>query len=390
MRPTGRLHLGHYYGVLKRWVELQNTHDCFYFVADWHALTTGYQNARDLNESCYDLVIEWLACGIDPNQCHLFAQSWVKEHSELTLLLSMITPLPWLKRIPSYKDQIEMHNDHSLDTLGFLSYPLLQAADILLYKASVVPVGEDQIAHIEFAREVARRFNFLYGSGDTMVEKTEEILASLSAKKREELLEGRRLYREQGSLSALDKVRALVSMLPNLRVSDSERLLGFVEGSGQKILVEPNADLLPQARFLGNDGKKMSKSLDNTLPLRSEPRVIKEYFLQMPTDPARKMRSDPGDPDKCQVWDYHQAISSEETKKELNQACRKATIGCVDCKKNLIESVGEDLAPIREKINELSEGRDSIRDIVKQGSQVARKNASETMQQIRDVLQLPR
>lgn len=388
MRPTGRLHLGHYYSVLKHWVALQHTQDCYFFVADLHALTTEYEKPQSVSELTISMISEWIACGIDPDQCVLFVQSWVREHAELQLLLSMITPLSWLERIPSYKDQLENQKGKSLDTLGFLSYPLLQTADILLYKANVVPVGADQIAHIEFAREVARRFNYLFGGGELLQEKTEDLLSEMKPVIREAVLKGRKRYREFGDFEALQQTRTIIFEQTSLTVSDRERLLGFLEGSGQKILPEPEASILPQAKFLGLDGKKMSKSAGNTILLNEHEKGIEYAFSKMPTDPARKLRSDPGNPDNCPVWEYHMAVSNEETKKEINLACRKATIGCVDCKKKIAKSVNQDIAIIRDKIIELEDRKDTIRDILKQGTIKATHQASETMEQIRGVFHL--
>ena len=388
MRPTGSLHLGHYFGVLMHWKELLNQHSCYFFVADWHALTTDYECPKDINEHAINLVSGWIASGIDPNHCNLFVQSWVKEHAELYLLLSMITPISWLERIPSYKDQIENMKDKSLDTVGFLSYPVLQAADILLYKAELVPVGKDQVPHIEFARELARRFNFLYSSGDELNEQVEDILVSMPTTLRERYLAARRLYREQGNESELAKVTELIKNQKSFTVSDRERLLGYFDGGGQKILPEPDESLLPQAKLLGLDGKKMSKSLGNTIPLASNPNEIAAAFASMPTDPARVKRNDPGNPHNCPVFDYHEVASTPEEIKEIVEGCTTAKIGCVDCKAKLSKTINFKLEPVRASLANMSDNRDTVRDILKEGSEKARSHASETIAQLRDVMKL--
>lgn len=276
MRPTGRLHLGHYHGVLKNWVRLQQEHECFFFVADWHALTTHYEDPQILSRSVWDLVVDWLACGVNPSLAKIFVQSRIMEHAELHLLLSMITPLGWLERVPTFKDQQEQLKERDLATYGFLGYPLLQSADILIYKASGVPVGEDQVAHVEITREVARRFNHMFGREPGFEEKTEAAAAKMGKKNAKLYHTLRKRYQEQGDGEALEVARALLQDQQNLTIADRERLFGYLDGSGRVILPEPQAMLTPTSKMPGLDGRKMSKSYGNTISLREDPQQVEQ------------------------------------------------------------------------------------------------------------------
>jgi tryptophanyl-tRNA synthetase len=304
MRPTGALHLGNYLGALKNWTELQYQYECYFFVADIHALTTGYEDTSELEGNVWEMVIDWLAAGLNPASSTLFIQSRVPEHSELHLLLSMITPLGWLERVPTYKDQQEQLKDKDLATYGFLGYPLLQSSDILLYKAAYVPVGEDQVAHVEITREVARRFNHVYGRERDFEAKVEKALKSLGSRNSTRYKELRRLYQEQGEQSALEKARALLEGNARLTLADRERLLGYLEGTGRSILIEPEALLTATPKVPGLDGRKMSKSYGNTIGLREDPDSVVKKLKAMQTDPARVRRTDPGDPDKCRCGTF--------------------------------------------------------------------------------------
>jgi tryptophanyl-tRNA synthetase len=319
MRPTGALHLGHYHGALKNWVSLQATHDCFFFVADWHALTTHYQHREDIEKNVYDMVVDWLAAGIDPEQATLFIQSRMPEHAELFTLLAMSTPSSWLERIPSYKAQIEENKE--LATFGFLGYPLLQAADILIYKAAYVPVGEDQTAHVEVTREVARRFNRIYSAQKT-------------------------------------------------------------------ILPEPQELLTETSRLPGLDGRKMSKSYGNAIAMRDEPQVVEEKIRTMPTDPKRVRRSDAGDPARCPVWPLHLLYTDEATRCSLEQGCRSAGIGCLDCKQPLIKAIQREQAPWRERANEYLANPKQVHWIVEVGTERARAVARKTLREVRSAMGL--
>ncbi len=383
MRPTGRLHLGHYHGVLKNWLELQHEYECFFFVADWHALTTEYENKDVIAENVWEMVIDWLAVGINPGMARLFIQSRVPEHAELHLLLSMITPLGWLERVPSYKDQQEKLREKDLDTYGFLGYPLLQSADILIYKAGLVPVGEDQVAHIELTREVARRFNHLYGREADFVARAEAAVKKMGKKNAKIYMELRKQYQEQGDQDALAKARALLEAQQNITLGDRERLFGYLEGEGKMILPEPQALLTPTPKMPGLDGQKMSKSYGNTIGLREDPAVVEKKLRTMPTDPARVRRTDPGDPEKCPVWGFHQIYSSEETRAWVMEGCRSAGIGCLDCKRPVIEAVLAEQAPIRERAEEFAGNPDVVRNILNEGCEAARDVARETMEEVR-------
>ena len=388
MRPTGLLHLGHYHGVLKNWLVLQHEYQCFFFVADWHALTTHYEEPSLIAESVWDMVVDWLAAGIDPGDTTLFIQSRIPEHAELHLLLSMITPLGWLERVPSYKDQQERLKERDLATYGFLGYPLLQSADILAYKAGMVPVGEDQVAHIELTREVARRFNFLYGREPGFEEKAVAAIRKLGKKNARLYEKLRRSFQEQGDDEALERARALLEDQQNISLGDSERLFGYLEGGGKVILPEPQALLTPAAKMPGLDGQKMSKSYDNFIGLREAPESVEKKLNTMPTDPARVRRTDPGDPSRCPVWQLHEVYSSEETKAWAAQGCRNAGIGCLDCKAPLVKSVLEEQAPIRERAVEFVERPDLVRSIISEGCDRARDVAKETLDDVRQAMGL--
>ena len=388
MRPTGRLHLGHYHGVLKNWLNLQNEYECFFFVADWHALTTEYEDPQVISESVWDMVIDWLAVGIDPGAAKIFIQSRVPEHAELHLLLSMCTPLSWLERVPSYKDQQEKLSNRDLTTYGFLGYPLLQTADILIYKAGNVPVGEDQVAHVELSREVARRFNYLYGREAGFEEKAEAAARKMGKKNNRLYHNLRKNYQEQGDVQALEKARALIEGQQNISIGDRERLIGYLEGGGKVILPEPQALLTPASKLLGLDGRKMSKSYGNTISLRENPVSVEEKIKTMQTDPNRVRREDPGDPGRCPVWNLHEVYSNDEVKDWVQTGCRSAGIGCLDCKGPLIDSILKEQSPIRERAREYQEDTETVRGIISEGCEAARGIARETIREVRQAMGL--
>lgn len=388
MRPTGRLHLGHYHGVLKNWVRLQHEYECYFFVADWHALTTHYEDPHSIGPHVWDMVIDWLAAGVDPGDAKLFIQSRVPEHAELHLLLSMFTPLGWLERVPTYKDQQEKLKERDLATYGFLGYPLLQSADILIYKAGLVPVGEDQVAHIELTREVARRFNFIYGREPGFEEKAEAAIGKMGKKNAKMYRDLRRRYQEQGEESALDTARALLETQQNLTLGDGERLFGYLEGGGKVILPEPQALLTPAAKMPGLDGQKMSKSYDNVIGLREDEESVARKLKTMPTDPARVRRTDPGDPAKCPVWQLHQVYSDESTREWVSNGCRTAGIGCLECKAPVIESVMVELKPLQERAREYEAQPELVRAIIAEGNDAARDTARETLEDVREAMGL--
>ncbi len=388
MRPTGRLHLGHYHGVLKNWVELQHELECFFFVADWHALTTHYEDPTLIPESTREMVIDWLAAGINPGSATLFVQSRVPEHAELHLLLSMITPLGWLERVPSYKDQQERLKEKDLATYGFLGYPLLQSADILIYKAGRVPVGEDQVAHVELTREVARRFNHIYGREPGFEEKAEEAKKKMGKKNAQLFDKLRRAYREQGDQESLGVARALLDSQGNITMADRERLFGYLEGGGRVILPEPMPLLTKASKMPGLDGQKMSKSYGNTIALRDEPADVEKALRTMPTDPARVRRTDPGEPGKCPVWQLHQVYSGDGVRDWVQQGCRSAGIGCIECKQPVIEAVQAELAPMRERAREYAAQPELVRNVINEGCERARDVARETMEEVRHAMSL--
>lgn len=388
MRPTGQLHLGHYHGVLKNWLTLQNKYECFFFVADWHALTTEYEDPHIISESIWDMVIDWLAVGVDPGAAKIFIQSRVPEHAELHLLLSMCTPLSWLERVPSYKDQQKKLSNKDLTTYGFLGYPLLQTADILIYKAGNVPVGEDQVAHVELSREVARRFNYLYGREAGFEEKADAAARKMGKKNNRLYQDLRKNYQERGDAQALEKARALIEVQQNISIGDRERLIGYLEGGGKVILPEPQALLAPTSKLLGLDGRKMSKSYGNTISLRENPVSVEEKIKTMQTDPNRVRREDPGDPGKCPVWNLHEVYSNDEVKDWVQTGCRSAGIGCLDCKGPLIDSILKEQSPIRERAREYQEDTETVRGIISEGCEAAREIARETIRDVRQAMGL--
>ena len=383
MRPTGQLHLGHYRGVLMNWTKLQHEYECYFFVADWHALTTHYEEREVIADSVFEMVVDWLACGIDPADARLFIQSRVPEHAELHLLLSMITPLGWLERVPSYKDQQERMGDRDLTTYGFLGYPLLQSADILIYRAGLVPVGEDQAAHVEMTREVARRFNHIFGREPDFEARVEAAVRKMGKRNARLFRDLRRRFQERGDEEARETALALLESQQNVSIGDRERLLGFLDGSGRAILPEPQVLLTPASRMPGVDGQKMSKSYGNTIELREEPDAVAAKLRRMPTDPARVRRSDPGDPDKCPVWQLHQIYSDDDCRAWVREGCRSAGIGCLDCKKPIIDAVLAELDPIRRRALDYAAEPDVVRSIIQAGCEEARDTARETMEDVR-------
>jgi tryptophanyl-tRNA synthetase len=388
MRPTGRLHLGHYHGVLKNWVKLQNEYPCLFFVADWHALTTAYDEPGTIENNAWEMVIDWLAAGVDPSQATLFIQSRVPEHAELHLLLSMMTPLGWLERVPTYKDQQEKLEHKDLSTYGFLGYPLLQSADILIYRANRVPVGEDQVPHIEFSREIARRFNHLYGREADFEEKARTAVKKLGAKRAKLYEELRTRFQQEGDHQALERAHALLEEAQNLSMGDRERLFGFLEGSSKMILVEPDALLTEAAKMPGLDGQKMSKSYNNTIALRESADSVTKKIRTMQTDPARVRRTDPGDPERCPVWQFHLVYSDESTKQWVQQGCRSAGIGCIECKHPVIDAVLKEQEPMHERAQAYIDDPTLVRNIIADGCERARKLANETMRDVREAVGL--
>ena len=392
MRPTGALHLGHYHGALKNWVRLQAEYDCYYFVADWHALTTHYEDRSVIEANVYDMVVDWLAAGLDPDRCTLFIQSRLPEHAELFTLLAMGTPLGWLERVPTYKDQMDKLKDRDLATYGFLGYPLLQAADILIYKATYVPVGEDQASHVELTREVARRFNHLYGRSSDFEAKVAGAIAKLSKDDARYLEKQRKAFGETGAAEALAKgegiVKKAAASVEGWTSDDSELLHGHLRGSGKTILVEPQALHTEVLRMPGLDGTKMSKSYGNAILMRDEPAVVEKKLRGMTTDPARVRRTDPGDPDKCPVWQLHKVYSDDATKDWVVKGCKSAGIGCLDCKQPVIDAVVREQQPWRERAEQYLSNPKQVQWIVEMGTERARTIARQTMKDVRGAMGL--
>ncbi len=388
MRPTGALHIGHFHGALKNWVRLQDEYPCFFFVADWHALTTHYETPEDIESSVWDMLVDWFAAGIDPNKATVFIQSRVPEHAELFLLLAMATPLGWLERVPTYKDQIERIKDRDLSTYGFLGYPLMQAADILIYRANMVPVGEDQVPHIEMTREIARRFNHLFGKEPGFEEKAKAAVKKLGSKRGKLYVELRNRYQEKGEEDALEQGRALLAASASLSMGDRERLFGYLEGSRRVILAEPEAELTETPKLPGLDGQKMSKSYGNALLMREEPKALTDKVRRMMTDPARMRLTDPGEPDRCPVWSLHEIYTTTEIRQWAANGCRSAGIGCLECKQPLIDAMLREQEEWRARAQPYLDDPSLLRSIVADGCDRAREAAQETMRDVREAMGL--
>ena len=388
MRPTGQLHLGNYHGALRNWVDLQYQYPCFFFVADWHALTTGYEDTSRLPEFTHEMVIDWLAAGLNPGVATLFVQSHVPEHAELHLLLSMITPLSWLERVPTYKDQQAELQEKDLATYGFLGYPLLQSADILLYRPGFVPVGEDQVAHVEITREVARRFNHLFGREADFENKAEKAVSELGGRNSSLYRQMRKKFQETGDAESLEKARALVTGNTRITVADRERLLGYLEGSSVAILPEPQVLLTEASKLPGLDGAKMSKSYNNAIAIREDRATLENKVKRMPTDPARAKRTDAGNPENCPVWQFHKIYSTDDTKKWVTKGCITAGIGCLECKQPIIDAILREQQPMFERAEKYLSQPKLVRDIVDAGTEKARITARATMHDVRAAMGL--
>ncbi len=388
MRPTGRMHIGHYHGALKNWVRLQEEYECLYFAADWHALTTHYDAPESIADSVWEMFVDWFAAGVNPTRATVFIQSRVPEHAELALLLGMITPVGWLERVPTYKDQQQKLADRDLANYGFLGYPVMQGADILIYRANMVPVGEDQVSHIELVRELARRFNFIYGREPGFEDKAKAAIKKLGAKKARRYAELRTAFQERGDTAALEAAKELLSETQNLAIADSERLFGYLEGTGRMVLPEPAPLLTETPKVPGLDGQKMSKSYGNAILMREEPAEVTKKIRTMQTDPARARRSDKGNPERCPVWPLHQIYSDTATREWVVKGCTTAGIGCLECKQPVIDAIIREQEPIRERAQRYLDDPQLVRNIVADGCERARKLAEETMRDVRAAMGL--
>lgn len=386
MRITGRMHLGNYHGALKNWLQLQYKYDCYFFAADWHGLTTNYEHAQGIAAQSKIMLTDWLAAGLDPKAAKIFVQSGVQEHAELHLLLSMITPLAWLERVPTYKDQQEKLKDKDLSTYGFLGYPLLQSADILVYKPKYVPVGEDQVAHVEITREIARRFNHFFGADKNYHELAEAALKKLGKKHAAEFHELMKLYQQEGDISALEQGKALLDMTQNLSLDDRERLDGYLSGRGKTILPEPEVLLTKESKFPGLDGQKMSKSYNNTIGLTEDPASVTAKIKRMTTDPARIKRTDPGDPEKCPVWNLHKIYSNAEVQAWVMKGCKTAGIGCLECKGPVIDAIIAEQKPIIERFDYFNNKPELVNNIIQESTEKARDTARATLKEVRKAM----
>jgi tryptophanyl-tRNA synthetase len=388
MRPTGKLHLGNLVGALQNWVKLQDEYESYHFVADWHMLTTGYENTLDLRQDTWEMVADWLACGLDPGKATFFVQSRLPEHAELHLLFSMVTPLSWLERVPTYKEQLENIRDHDINTYGFLGYPLLQAADILMYKANYVPVGEDQVPHVELAREVARRFNLAFGELEPL-ERTDGDWVFRAARAGLEM-KGHKPGKESIGVDivSVDPREFLAAAFRQATMEQRAECLNQGLGELRGIFPEPEALLTSAPRLPGTDGRKMSKSYANAIFLTDAPDVVSKKLATMVTDPARKRRSDPGNPDVCPVFDLHKIFSPQDTIDRVNRECRTAGIGCVDCKKLAAGHLNAFLAPIQERRKPYEQNPQEVWDVLEEGTAKARAVAQATMREVRAAVKL--
>ncbi|MEO8507135.1 MAG: tryptophan--tRNA ligase [Betaproteobacteria bacterium] len=388
MRPTGRMHIGHYHGAIRNWVRLQEEYECLFFAADWHALTTHYEEPENIAASVWEMMVDWLAAGLDPTRSTLFIQSRVMEHAELTLLLGMMTPIGWLERVPTYKDQQQRLSDRDLSTYGFLGYPVMQAADILIYRANMVPVGEDQVSHVEIVREMARRFNHIYGREPGFDEKAKAAIKKLGSKKARRYGELRTAFQEKGDAQALEAAQELLNETQNLAMGDRERLFGYLEGSRRMILPEPEALLTVNAKVPGLDGQKMSKSYGNAILMREDPAEVTKKIRTMQTDPARVRRTDPGNPENCPVWPLHRIYSNQATQDWVVKGCTTAGIGCLECKQPVIDAIIKEQQPLHERAQKYLDDPALVRNIVADGCERARKLAEETMRDVRAAMGL--
>jgi len=373
---------------LKNWVRLQREMECFFFVADWHALTTHYESRDIIEKNVFEMVIDWLAAGLDPNECTIFLQSRLPEHAELFTLLAMGTPISWLERVPTYKDQQQQLKDKDLSTYGFLGYPLLQAADILIYKAHYVPVGEDQASHVELTREAARRFNHLYGRETDFDERVKATLEKIGKDSAKRFEKSRKAYQETGDAKAMEGALGFVNSSPLLDSAEQERLSAYFRGTGRMVLVEPQVLLTEAAKLPGLDGRKMSKSYGNGIAMREDKASIEHKVKTMPTDPARIKRTDAGNPDVCPVWQFHKIYSSTETQTWVRQGCTTAGIGCIECKRPVIESILAEQQPMLARAEPYVANPKLVREIVDAGTERARSVARATMHDVRGAMGL--
>jgi tryptophanyl-tRNA synthetase len=389
MRPTGKLHLGNLVGALQNWVKLQEEYESYHFVADWHMLTTGYDNTLDLRQDTWEMVTDWLACGLDPNKATFFVQSRLPEHAELHLLFSMVTPLSWLERVPTYKEQLENIRDHDINTYGFLGYPLLQAADILMYKPKYVPVGEDQVPHVEFAREVARRFNLAFGELEPLEGPDRDwafraLMAGLEMK-------GLVASKDRSigvDIANVDPKKLLATAFRQATLERRADCLNQRLGELRGIFPEPEALLTSAPRLPGTDGRKMSKSYGNAIFLTDSQEVVSKKLAGYMTDPARKRRNDPGNPDVCPVFDLHKIFSTREDTNRVNRECRTAEIGCVECKRIAAGHLSNFLAPIQERRKTYEQCPQKVWDVLEDGTRKARAVAQATMAEVRAAVKL--
>ena len=382
MRPTGRLHIGHYFGALANWIKMQEEYDCFFFVADWHALTTDYADTSQVRANTLEIATDWLAAGLDPEKCTMFVQSAVPEHAELHLLLSMVTPLELLERVPTYKEQLENIKDKDLHTYGFLGYPLLQSADIVIYDADFVPVGEDQVPHVELTREIVRRFNFFYGF---------KLRPDLTHEQRMKVFDEAFLNLPAGHYSKGASSDAEIRLLSGVREIGIANFLQKMGASKnffrlKTVLREPAVMLTETPRILGTDGRKMSKSYNNFISLSESDESIRAKAKVMMTDPARKRREDPGNPDVCPVFSWHKLFSPPETIAWSDQGCRTAGIGCIECKSAMADNLIRWIEPIRSRRREYGANPDRVSEILRAGSKKARKAAGKTMRRVREAI----
>ncbi|ATW01723.1 tryptophan--tRNA ligase [Candidatus Legionella polyplacis] len=391
IRASGDLHIGHYHGVIKHWIDLQSQYDCYFFIADLHGLTTFYKNSNSIKPFVWNMLVDWFACGINPNMCKIFIQSWISEHIELFLLLSMITPLNWVEHVPFHKNQKQknfLRKDFM--TYGFLGYPILQSSDILLYRADYVPIGHDQIAHIELTRKIVRKFNFLYKDNNLYIKHVIfKVIQDLRSNYNNCYIFLKKILQNHDGYKLINEIKLFLANYKKFPLRVKQDLLSKFDVYRKKILNEPKAIIRHGfSKVVGIDGKKMSKSLHNTISLRENLNDVKKKIFSMPTDPNRIKRYIPGNPRNCSIWQLHNIYSTDSLKEWIRSGCCSAKIGCVDCKKIVVDSIKEELFVIQEKIQFYQSKIDLIKSTVIEHTEIAKKEAKKTLDEIKIIMGL--
>ncbi len=388
INSDGKLHIGHYHGLIKKWIDLQYEHECFFIISDINSLILDFENTKEIKNKIYEMVIDWLSCGVDPTQVYIFAQSHVPQTKELYLLLSLITPVSWLERVPSYKELIENYIHKDISTYGLLGYSLLKCTDILLYNAKFVCSGEDHLFFVELTREIARRFNHLYGREIGFEDKAVEVIKKLGKKKSQIYLNLLQNYQQDGNDDSLEKARYLLMDTLNLSIGEKSRLFAFLENKGKVIFNEVNSIIGSNCKVIGTDGNKMSTNFNNAISLKESYDNISKKIKSMETDPARIRLKDPGNPTKCPVWRLHEIYSNKEVLQWVDNGCRSAKIGCLDCKGPLIDSINKEQLKFIENSKQYSKDYNLVKNILTDGAEKAIDIAENTIQIVKKVMNI--